>query len=298
MQDQAQFARLVEEHRAGVFRLAYGYLRSRADVDGQVADRLLGPFVADIYQSVELDGYTLTVEQCVMDENGNGVATFSLQNPDGVEVVMSEYGEAYLSRDTPVTISLQGAGEGASMWDSRVVGDAASSTGTVFRGAFYFGPFAGTVGEGLAWSLEERYVEYGIERCASETIVFKPEATAPVRVLVAQDGTMVELSPLAMTVRGTAEGNQDSRWFRTLGASVQYGDGTEYVVYASGEDGLIADNSIVGYKFGDGDTARLFNRLVDVDAVESVILEGRFCEQGEQGVVEDQDVTQLVYTAT
>ena len=57
---------------------------------------------------------------------------------------------------------------------------------------------------------------------------------------------------------------------------IRFTDGTEYTVYHWGVDDPV-DNTVLGYGYGwenEDDCARVFNRLVDVDAVESVVLRG------------------------
>ena len=57
---------------------------------------------------------------------------------------------------------------------------------------------------------------------------------------------------------------------------IRFSDGTEYTVDRWGVDDPVA-NSVLSYGYGwenEDDCARVFNRLVDVDAVESVVLRG------------------------
>ena len=82
------------------------------EVDEAQADRLLGGYVQDVWQSVTVLGYTLTIDQLLVDANGLGLATYSLACPDGVAAQASGYGQYYLSSDTPVgDIYLEGADE-------------------------------------------------------------------------------------------------------------------------------------------------------------------------------------------
>ena len=246
--------------------------RTWADVDEQVAERLLDGYVFDAGLTAESHGYTLTVGQCVMDENGNGIAAITIENPDGVDIADAGYGEVYLSNDAPVFELVQSP-DGESPWDVRIVRDTEASTDTKLVGAAYFGPFRATIGEGLVWSLVSRedggQSSVQASNAAGES-TYLPATTLPAKEFKGNDGSTVELSPIGM-VQHPASVDQHIREM-----VIRFTDGTEYTVYRWGVDDPV-DNTVLGYGYGwenEDDCARVFNRLVDVDAVESVVLRG------------------------
>ena len=246
--------------------------RTWADVDEQVAERLLDGYVFDAGLTAESHGYTLTVGQCVMDENGNGIAAITIENPDGVDIADAGYGEVYLSNDAPVFELVQSP-DGESPWDVRIVRDTEASTDTKLVGAAYFGPFRVTIGEGLVWSLVSRedggQSSVQASNAAGES-TYMLATTLPAKEFKGNDGSTVELSPIGM-VQHPASVDQHIREM-----VIRFTDGTEYTVYRWGVDDPV-DNTVLGYGYGwenEDDCARVFNRLVDVDAVESVVLRG------------------------
>ena len=246
--------------------------RTWADVDEQTAERLLDGYVFDAGLTAESHGYTLTVGQCVMDENGNSIAAITIENPDGVDIADAGYGEVYLSNEAPV-FELVESPDGESPWDVRIVRDVEASTDTKLVGAAYFGPFRGTIGEGLVWSLASR--EGGGQSAvqaanATGESTYLPAATLPAKEFKGEDGSTAELSPIGM-VQHPARADQHVRE-----VVIRFTDGTEYTVDRWGVDDPVA-NSVLSYGYGwenEDDGARMFNRLVDVDAVESVVLRG------------------------
>ena len=241
-------------------------------MDEQVAERLLDGYVFDAGLTAESHGYTLTVGQCVMDENGNGIAAITIENPDGVDIADAGYGEVYLSNDAPVFELVQSP-DGESPWDVRIVRDTEASTDTKLVGAAYFGPFRATIGEGLVWSLVSRedggQSSVQASNAAGES-TYLPATTLPAKEFKGNDGSTVELSPIGM-VQHPASVDQHIREM-----VIRFTDGTEYTVYRWGVDDPV-DNTVLGYGYGwenEDDCARVFNRLVDVDAVESVVLRG------------------------
>lgn len=247
--------------------------RTWEDVDEQVAQRLLDGYVFDVSRTCELHGYTLTVGQCVMDKNGNGVATITIENPDGVDTSDAGYGEVYLP-NAPVAFAIDSVDSAVSFWDERVILDAEASTDTKLVGVAYFGPFTGRIDGGLEWVLADRESGGTSDVAAQDAdgaSVYKPRATLTTKEFRADDGSTVEVSPIALTqllVNSNSSANE---------AVIRYTDGMEYVVYRWGGDEPVS-NSLVDYGYSDEaerlGTAHLFNRLVDVDAIESITLRG------------------------
>ncbi len=271
--------------------------RTWEDVDEQVAQRLLDGYVFDVNRTCELNGYTLTVGQCVMDENGNGVATVTLENPDGVDLSDAGYGEVYLSNDAPVDFRIESVDSAVLFWDARVIMDAEQSTDTKLVGVAYFGPFTGRIDGGLEWALADRE-SGGTSSVAAQdadgTSVYVPQATLPTREFQAEDGSTVEVSPIALTQFLADSDNSANE------AVIRYTDGSEYVVYRQGGDDPVA-NDVVGYGYSDDadrdGSAHLFNRLVDVDAIDSITLRGHTYVESADGEPSQQDF-ELVFRAS
>ena len=55
----------------------------RVDVDEELAENLTGNYIAAVGQSVELDGFTFTIQEALLDDNGIGALTVHVSNPDG-----------------------------------------------------------------------------------------------------------------------------------------------------------------------------------------------------------------------
>jgi len=255
------------------------------DVDLEVAERLLGAYVEEVGRSIEVNGYTLLVENCVVDENGLGVATIVVSNPNGVS--QSDHGGGLVSiGDATTGFEL---GTSADRYSHREFRDAARSTETELYATVYFGPFAGETGEGgVSWWLANRLAQNEQKATyyedVSPSIVHKPESAAPVTVLTSEAGGSVEISPLGLMAYAHAEPDQHdpmnpapgiSNSLSTGTVTVHYADGTEYIVVRYGMEGSVHNVGTSFQLFDQTATGFLFNRLVDVDAVESVTVQWR-----------------------
>ncbi len=252
--------------------------RAWEEVDADTAQRLLGSYVEDVDRSISMRGYTLTIEQCVMDEHGNGVATFSLENPAGVQLQGGDYGEVALANEAPTHVVMQTSGiddDVYAPWDSRMVRDVDASTDAILRGAIYFGPFTGEIGKGVSWLMPDETIAQQPGQSlvdVSAVLDWCPANPVPAATLRTESGDVVDLSPLALVVYEPAEA--DGLW-GPFEVTVRYVDGSEYVVVREGMENPV-NNRVVGYKYMDGSaSAHVFNRLVDVDAVASVEVANR-----------------------
>ena len=95
--------------------------------------------------SVTGNGYTLTIEDMLVDENGCGVASFTLENPEGIRN-NPEYGlpgELVPDDDAPLdALGMSATGEGTStLLDYKWIYDQELSTDTLARGTVYFSAF-------------------------------------------------------------------------------------------------------------------------------------------------------------
>lgn len=228
--------------------------------DPAEAERIVGEALATVGQAVTLNGTTLTVESCVVDANGLGVATFVLENPEGVAIGDAGYGEFYLDPEGPVLDAFARGADDAP-YDHRLVLDKTLSTETEVHGVLYFGPF-GTPGDGEG---SPAALEFGLngltapEEYGDAVVEFAP-AQAMGTVEFAADGVTASLSPIGMVFAGEPVGDL---WASSV--TVRFADGSEYVVQADD-----VANTIVSWFMDDHAEAEVFNRLADPAAVTSV----------------------------
>ncbi len=256
------------------------------------AERILGPFVGTVGQSVSANGYTLTVDEVVVDENGIGVATYTLSNPDGVGEVDGYYGHFGFMPDAPIRgVHIEGATQrgigngmtGGISFDQRSVKDELLSTEAELHAVQYFCPPFGERDEnGYRWQLSVWDEESG--RLAGPTITYAPEAAIPASVFAAETGETVSMSPLGMVASESIE-TMDPGFYRRC--VVAFSDGTEYVVkddrYYEFDDKEnapeLVDNTVFTLGSDSVGTFFVFNRFVDVEAVASVTFETTAGEQ-------------------
>ena len=279
--------------------------REWAEVDERAANDALGAYVNYNEQSSTLLGYTLTIEEVLMDENGIGAISYCISNPDGIpEIEMwgdgapGEYTLRDYDETGPGLMDIQVyAASGVSL-DHYHVLDASRTTDTELHSVYYFLNYDDSLPEGdtlyafftcdifngasneLGWPLYDRY--------ESEPIAIAADNRAPTVLFRCGEQT-AHLSALGLAVdppAGTAEriraamaANEPTEYywgwfgpgaFEVVGLSLQYADGSEYTVYTA-EPYLM--NTITMY-----DTAytqmlyAIFNRFVDVDNVSSIVI--------------------------
>lgn len=251
------------------------------EADPAEAERIVGDYVEEVGQTLETNGYTFTVEDCLVDENGLGVATYTLANPDGVGGYDAGYGAFCMGPDDAVgQPGLEGATprreieEGwtvGTLYDYHDIKDESLSTATEAHVVRYFASSLGTTDEnGLDWSLSA--ADSG--GYAEEHIVFKPTKELPATEFAAASGEALSISPIGLVAPFDESGSDEGALYPDR-LVVHFTDGSEYVVFDNGPDAQeLIYNVVFGYYLG-GDTdhgiAYLFNRLVDVDAIESVV---------------------------
>lgn len=249
------------------------YTREYGGVNAERVEEELEGVAEGVNLSVELSGYTLTIDSMAVDENGCGAATFYLENPDGVSFA-SQYA-------SPGALVLNGDGEtdGISALEMRVgcsgsagfanayaFMDEARSTSTRIVGTLYFD--AGSleaVRQGVSWEL---CGDDGDEEVRAETDVFFPKTAVETKRFSYGDGGEVCLSPMSIVIdAGNTKGD-----FVVDRIALSLADGGEYVVSDS-EAGI--ENIYVGYLRADGTIGYVFSGLVDTSQVTGVEIEGR-----------------------
>lgn len=222
-----------EEYYPGVERVA---------VDQEQAARLLGDYVCEIDQGVTMDDFTIVVRNLVLDENGIGVVSYEISNPNGLNCDGS--GNA-------IDVAMPRVGVTAETADGKMVDmnalrqEGYTDTQATFVG--YLAPFYAYNGEAL--TLTVHYFDG--EEMYDLPLPVSVEKFVPVTAF-----GEASISPLGMVLSGDYAEN----------LRIHYTDGTEYVVksdtlYNAAVEALISDEN---------DTVFTFNRLVEVKNISSI----------------------------
>lgn len=248
----------------------------RVNTDAGEVERLVGEHLASAEGSVTVDGNTFTLDSFLIDENGMGVLTFTLSNPDGVCYLEGGYGSVGFQAGTeekPDGLCEQfftSGSEDGSLVDSSTFLAAASDDGTSLKLVTYFGCFDGKYapGDSLYWHIP--YYDKG-EYCEGASICFTPVSFAPSRLFSDEQGNELTLSAVGLSIKWQRENE-----LLLDEVTLSLADGEKYVV-ESESDMLM--NFVLSYwqswqKGEFGSLNMLFNRLVDLDKVENVQVSG------------------------
>ena len=233
--------------------------------DVQTTQRLVGQYLSNLDAEMTVDSNTIKLGTFLIDENGLGLLTYSVENPSGVGYTDVGYGEGI---DLPLqpTLHFRSPDEGNALFAKCYV-DKETSTDTCLNVVLYFA--AGTSfrqGDLL-------YVTMQDELGQPYSIAVQPRTYVPVATLTSGSETLT-LSPLGMTIV-----NPDpSREIHTDEVLVNAKDGSSFAVESSSKNLM---NWVIGSITGDGQAAfenytYVFNRLVDVNEVGSVTLTGYY----------------------
>ena len=235
----------------------------REQTDRETVSRLVGENLCDVEGILTAGNYTLTLQSFLMDEQGMGVLTCQMENPNGIAYQDGGYGQVGL----PVGLVLWQEAERKNHMDTEVYLNAAESTDTCLQLVVYFGSFQ------PYQSGEPVYVSFNEIGAGSEwqMMELQPQVYLPTASLSA-DGHTVTVSALGMTVENPVS-VADELIVREL--VLHFMGGTDYAVVS---ETLRQSNEMVNYWQGNGSgfpaVCYVFNRLVDVDALSSVTLEG------------------------
>lgn len=222
-----------EEHYPGVERVA---------VDQEQAARLLGDYVCEIDQGVTMDDFTIVVRNLVLDENGIGVVSYEISNPNGLNC--DENGNAIDVAMPRVWVTAETA-DGKMVDMNALRQEGYTDTQATFVG--YLAPFYSYRGEDL--TLTVHYFDG--EEMYDLPLTISVEKLVPTTAFGGAN-----ISPLGVVLGGDCVDD----------LTIHYGDGSEYVIksnelYNATVEALIDDVS---------DTAMTFNRLVEVENISSI----------------------------
>ena len=262
-------------------------------IPGDVAttQRLVGKYLSKLDAELTVEGNTYKMGTFLVDDMGNGILTFSVENPDGFQASGDlSYADTWLGtvratlwfgRTAP---GVDPQDYGYSHTDMNLCVDEKDSTETCLQVIGYF-----ITGKGYEKGMNF-YFSVRDSAFQRRSIAIQPQSHLPVKTLTDENGQKTLISPVGMTMIDTLYGDED---ISTDELYICYQDGTDYAV-RSRKNNLL--NWTVGYVTGRGDDPEfdyykivlgitdppegtyysyLFNRLVDVDTVTFVTLEGR-----------------------
>ena len=259
--------------------------------DPATTERLVGKYLSKLDAEMTVEGNTYKMGTFLVDEMGNGILTFSVEKPDGFQASGDlSYADTWLGtvratlwfgRTAP---GVDPQDYGYSHTDMNLCVDEKDSTDTCLQVIGYF-----ITGKGYEKGMN---FYFSVRDSADQlrSIAIQPQSHLPVKTLTDENGQKTLISPVGMTMIDTLYGMEE---ISTDELYICYQDGTDYAV-RSRKNNLL--NWTVGYVTGRGDDPEfdyykivlgitdppegtyysyLFNRLVDVDTVTSVTLEGR-----------------------
>lgn len=244
------------------------------------AEELIGEAVSYEPAVKEIGDARLMVLAAVCDGDA-AVVEFTLEQEGGIECfqysqLTNESKGAWFSEDSPFYFQIAEGNE------SIFVDLDKSTEEKLYCYDYIVTNFTDEEIKGLTFEIY-RFSDKGTDKEAEETdTLFVPvRKRAEKKEYVNQAGGVVSLSPIAMkidmnAVTGIGEEEAGDPW-HVYYAAVKYRDGNEYIVHEHAIDGVHqcdADIDNTGYACArtGGDFVLVFNRLTDIDKVESVVV--------------------------
>ncbi len=246
--------------------------------------------------SVEGNGYTLSIHELLVDENGAGAVTFTLSNPDGVVLrTVEETGQLAfdVADERSIDLIRMNLGEpdpGTPQLDTRTVFDRDAMTETSVEGVLYFtsfGTYEDLVNEGVSWSLcwhrgdalsGTADTPADIQNGEATTSVVVPQRAIPVRTATDGSGNTAWFGPMSIRVR-VAGADEGANEFIGDYLAVTMADGSERVIWDAAA-GTIGHYHVYGTE--GGSVTYVLTEYLPVGEEQSITVRGRI--GGERGV--------------
>lgn len=257
----------------------YGVTRDLTPISAADVSDDLTAAVEEVGLSTEANGYTLTIENMVLDANGAGVVTFSVTGKNGVQdLIDSVKANGSFWESEAAGINSIGMVMGATsepdkpMIDTYIMYDADMSTADVFRGTMYFSAF-GSVDNytnGVSWSLATS------DGKQTHTSVFNPTKVVEGVTLADNAGNTLNVTPLSVKCFDATEVPGD------YSLTLSLANGSEYVVYKNDSTFGYGDADAVNYFTNDGGWTEgnascnvlTFSQLIDASQVVGATVQG------------------------
>ncbi len=239
----------------------------KVPVDTKVAEENVAPYLSAVGQSVSYGNYKFTIEAHQYDSATEcGIIYYTLENPDGLKGYKLQFdGEVWWPQGE--LILMQNA------WEKNYIVEEETTDTKLSVAAYYCGADEGEVIEVCFYGNEQnfltlplndgggmKYKEYG-----NESIVISP---------IALKLHLTDFDFLGKTLEdGTFLPAVDDVRLDYL--AVRFQDGTEYVIAQDDENAVIRNSYYVLIEDSDRDISYMFNRIIDVDTVDAVIINDR-----------------------
>lgn len=231
----------------------------RLELNSAQAEKLIGAYISDVDGTFTLGEDTFTLKNFLIDEDGNGLLTWTLENPNGATFANSGYGGVYfpsaakfhepqLEHHTEETTD-----PGVYLFNHLL---SESEDGTQAEFVTYFGTYhTYQPGDRFVWKITDGSREKSIE--------IIPGIHIGVRTLTDETGAQVGISSHAISVA------LPGQMISPKTVVIHYLDGSEYCV----ADERVLNNvgSFMRHSEDNSEvTGYLFNRLVDTAQVSHV----------------------------
>ncbi len=255
----------------------------RVPADQEMAEELVGDETASVGQSVKVQDVTFTVEDFVMDANGMGVLTYTMEDPNGFpgtefteEGGMLYQGSNVVGSLRDATLYFADENGGKTHFVDSCDFVAAGGTDTQKTVVKYFAPFEGLEqAENLTLTFHVVKEHDPDAMLAADvvdegSVIFPLSQAVPVTPLTGPDGWSAGVSPVGLQIV-PPEGNPYRQNYDFSEVVIHMTDGSEYVL-EGGEPYMI--NITVGC-YGEGFVMNdTFNRIIDPSQVESITAVG------------------------
>ena len=246
------------------------YTYTREFGDG-IAPQSLEGSVQKVNLSVEGNGYTLDIHDMAIDKNGCGAVTFTLSNPNGVNYYKpaAETGELVLYGEEEQGIGTPSMNFGEEWADTRCTIDKDTSSDTVINGTMYFASMDRERGlqHAVTWNISWTEGEgEDARQFEASTPEFSVGTYVDTKELHSDDSSL-EISPFSIQTHIPDLGYEavDNK------LTVTYKDGSEQIIE---DDDAGVFNLYFSYARNSGENIWVPTKLIDVDQVASVTLEG------------------------
>lgn len=233
----------------------------REDLDMALAEKLVAPCIYEVNESVTGNGYTVTVEAAVYDPVTDvGLLYYSIENAAGVTgYELQNDGEVWWPEGGPVSLN----------YPSETYIDTACTTDTKLCIVEYF-----VYGQKLQNAMRGETLCVTLQ--GAETAIEVPvSGRGGMKTAVFGNGA-VRLSPIGVVLDGRMMDMLTGRELLIGSLVIRYADGSEYVVAAPAAeaDGPETMNYAYGFTVEEGTLTFALNRIVDVEQVVSVVIDG------------------------